>query len=223
MTCCGGCNNCKCEDDKKMEEIINSLDLSKKYKLFLKHRYLDVVNNFEQNSNKYLIVSNILRFSIGIGTILTPIILSLQGTFIDYAELIYWIVLSVSTVTGILNMTIELFKFRENYIISKLSLESLKSEGWEYFQLTGDYKPFKTNKEAYEKFAGQIEKITKRSLKKSFSLLKGAKKNKSVEEEESTSADLFKPNIGQNIEKIGDALDSELEKMEQFNKNAETI
>ena len=64
------------------------------------------------------------------GTIFTPIILSLQGTFKDYAELIYWIVLSVSTVTGILNMTIELFKFRDNYIISKLALESLKSEGW---------------------------------------------------------------------------------------------
>ena len=38
--CCTGCCSC-CEDDYQfIEEIIGTLDLNDKYKLFLKNRYL---------------------------------------------------------------------------------------------------------------------------------------------------------------------------------------
>ena len=194
--CCVGCSPC-CEDDYQyIEEIISSLDLNEKYKLFLRNRYLREIQKYEKNANRNLQLSNSLRFGIGFGTVLTPIVLSLQSMFNEYGNLIYWIVLGLSTITGILNMTIELFKFRDNFIINKLALETMRSEGWEFFQLTGDYKSFNTNRDAYEKFAGEIEKIKKKTIKKSFALLKNKmKKNNNDDNTKSNSAELITENI----------------------------
>jgi hypothetical protein len=57
------------------------------------------------------------------------------------------------------NGLIGLFGLDKNYIMYGMTLEKLKSEGWQYIELAGIYEDFDSHEDAFSEFCKNIEHI----------------------------------------------------------------
>ena len=57
------------------------------------------------------------------------------------------------------NGFLQLFSLDKNYFEFAITTEQLKTEGWQFFQLSGKYDEFEDHKEAYKPFCKSIENI----------------------------------------------------------------
>ena len=159
----------------RVNKIIDSLVLknSPSDNEIIKNRFLYEVMNYEykrDSINKYY---NGLRFVMTIGSILLPAILSIGQ--MDPAKLpknfdtiTYWTSWSLSLTITACNGFLQLFSLDKNYIAYSLVVEQLKTEGWQYFQLSGKYDDFEDHKDAYKPFCKSIENIKRKQVEKEF-------------------------------------------------------
>ena len=165
-------------------DIINSLELSSETdKSILKSRFLYEVLNYDArklHTKKYY---NGFRFIVTVGSILLPAILSIGQ--MDPAKLpknfdsvTYWGAWSISLMVTVSNGFLQLFSLDKNYFEFSLTSEQLKTEGWQYFQLSGKYDDFPDHKTAYRPFCKSIENIKRKQVEKEFSGKGESKKKK---------------------------------------------
>ena len=58
----------------------------------------------------------------------------------------------------------EFFHYGERWLHCRRTAEWLKIEGWQFFQLSGPYRPDKSHSKAYPAFAGRVEDIIQRDV-----------------------------------------------------------
>ena len=79
----------------------------------------------------------------------------------------------------------QLFSLDKNYFEFAITTEQLKTEGWQYFQLSGKYEDYDDHKEAYKPFCKSIENIKRKQVEKEFpgkaDVNKGKKEGKKKE------------------------------------------
>ena len=112
MSCCINENLCEDKQIYNMKNIINNLELPDTYKLFLKYRYLEELDTFRRESKQTKFFANLFKFIIAFGTLITPLVLSIQNLNDSLRDIIYWTVLGISAVTTICNIISEIFQFK---------------------------------------------------------------------------------------------------------------
>ena len=165
-------------------DIINSLTLSSETdKHILKSRFLYEVLNYDARRNHTKKYYNGFRFVVTVGSILLPAILSIGQ--MDPAKLpknfnsiTYWGAWSISLMVTVSNGFLQLFSLDKNYFEFALTSEQLKTEGWQFFQLSGKYDDYEDHKEAYRPFCKSIENIKRKQVEKEFSGKGESKKKK---------------------------------------------
>jgi hypothetical protein len=207
------------------------LDIIKNLKLnsttensILKSRFLSEVLTYEKrklHTKKYY---NIFRFIVTSGSILLPAVLSLGQ--MDPAKLpknfdniSYWISWTISLSVTASNGFLQLFSLDKNYFEYAITTEQLKTEGWQYFQLSGKYEDYKDHKEGYRPFCKSIENIKRKQVEKEFSGKGEVKKKKEFDFKKELMAvlpDKFEPNTEKNS--LQERLDSDniLKLLENF-------
>jgi len=171
----------------QVNEIINTLELeSETDKCILKSRFLSEVVQYEERKNKTKKYYDSFRFIVTTGSILLPAILSLGQ--MDPAKLpkgfdqwTYWTSWTISLMVTASNGFLQLFSLDKNYFEYALTTEQLKTEGWQYFQLSGKYEDDESHKEAYKSFSKSIENIKRKQVEKEFSGKGDVNKNKKKE------------------------------------------
>ena len=169
---------------EQVNEIINTLNLdSETDRNILKSRFLGEVINYEKrklHTKKYY---DIFRFIVTTGSILLPAILSLGQ--MDPAKLpkhfdqwTYWSSWTISLMVTASNGFLQLFSLDKSYFEYALTTEQLKTEGWQYFQLSGKYEDDESHQEAYKAFSKSIENIKRKQVEKEFSGKADVNKNK---------------------------------------------
>ena len=190
-------------------EIIDGLELgSKTDNSILKSRFLSEVLNYEKrklHTRKYY---NIFRFIVTTGSILLPAVLSLGQ--MDPAKLpknfdtiSYWISWMLSLSVTASNGFLQLFSLDKNYFEYAITTEQLKTEGWQYFQLSGKYDDYESHKEAYRPFCKSIENIKRKQVEKEFSGKGEVKKKKEFDFKKEFSnvlPDKYEKNMNTQIE-----------------------
>lgn len=190
-------------------EIIDGLELtSKTDNSILKSRFLSEVLNYEKrklHTRKYY---NIFRFVVTTGSILLPAVLSLGQ--MDPAKLpknfetiSYWISWMLSLSVTASNGFLQLFSLDKNYFEYAITTEQLKTEGWQYFQLSGKYDDYESHKEAYRPFCKSIENIKRKQVEKEFSGKGEVKKKKEFDFKKELSSvlpDKYEKNMNTQIE-----------------------
>lgn len=165
-------------------DIINSLDLtSETDKSILKSRFLYEVLNYDARRNNTKKYYNGFRFTVTVGSILLPAILSIGQMDPDklpnnFNDISYWSAWSISLMVTICNGFLQLFSLDKNYFELAITSEQLKTEGWQFFQLSGKYDEYKDHKEAYRPFCKSIENIKRKQVEKEFSGKGEVKKKK---------------------------------------------
>ena len=168
----------------QVNKIINTLELdSETDRNILKSRFLSEVVQYEKRKMKTKKYYDIFRFVVTTGSILLPAILSLgqmDPTKLpkNFDQITYWASWSISLMVTASNGFLQLFSLDKNYFEYALTTEQLKTEGWQYFQLSGKYEDDESHQEAYKVFSKSIENIKRKQVEKEFSGKGDVNKNK---------------------------------------------
>jgi len=168
----------------QVDKIINTLELdSETDRGILKSRFLSEVVEYERRKLKTKKYYDIFRFIVTTGSILLPAILSLGQMDPaklpkNFDQITYWASWTISLMVTASNGFLQLFSLDKNYFEYALTTEQLKTEGWQYFQLSGKYEDDESHKEAYKAFSKSIENIKRKQVEKEYSGKGDVNKNK---------------------------------------------
>ncbi|MDH5253248.1 MAG: DUF4231 domain-containing protein, partial [Nitrospira sp.] len=105
---------------------------------------------------------NILRLTTIIGGVIVPALVS-QNVGGGAATMIQTITFIVSLLVALSAAVEEFFHYGERWRHYRRTVESLKSEGWQFFQLSGPYANL-THVQAYPAFAARVEELSREEV-----------------------------------------------------------
>ena len=191
---------------ERVNNIINKLVLknSPSDNEIIRNRFLYEVTQYEHKRDNVKKYYNGLRFVMTTGSILLPAILSIGQ--MDPAKLpknfdiiTYWASWSLSLTITACNGFLQLFSLDKNYLGYSLVVEQLKTEGWQYFQLSGKYENAKTHQQSFKQFCKSIESIKRKQIEQEYNG-KGEDKKKKFDFEEELNDTLPKQFQNKQIE-----------------------
>ena len=169
---------------KNVAGIVDELDLEKSYdKSIIKYRFLDEISFYEQKRDHTKKYYNAFRFIVTTGSILLPAILSMgqmdpNKLPKNFDMVSYWASWTISLLVTASNGFLQLFSLDKNYFAYSMVVEQLKTEGWQFFGLSGKYEDYETHQQAYKVFSKSIESIKRKQVEQEFSNGKGDSKKK---------------------------------------------
>ena len=174
-------------DDSYANQVNNIIDTlvldSETDRGILKSRFLSEVVEYERRKLKTKKYYDVFRFIVTTGSILLPAILSLgqmdpSKLPKNFDQITYWTSWTISLMVTASNGFLQLFSLDKNYFEYALTTEQLKTEGWQFFQLSGKYEDDESHQEAYKDFSKSIENIKRKQVEKEYSGKGDVNKNK---------------------------------------------
>src|SRR6056300_1265808 len=165
-------------------EIIDTLELETDTdKSILKSRFLGEVLNYEKRKDHTKKYYNIFRFIVTTGSILLPAVLSMGQMDPaklpkNFDDISYWFSWTISLLVTGSNGFLQLFSLDKNYFNYSMVVEQLKTEGWQYFGLSGKYEDYPNHQSAYKSFSKSVESIKRKQVEQDFQNGKGENKKK---------------------------------------------
>jgi len=161
----------------RINNIIDNLKMTDgmdESKEIIKARFVDEVNYYEKKRDKTKKYYNVFRFIVTTGSILLPALLSIgqmdpNKLPKNFDQISYWSTWSISLMVTISNGFLQLFSLDKNFFSYSLVVEQLKTEGWQYFGLSGKYEEYDNhNREAYKDFCKAVENIKRKQVEQEF-------------------------------------------------------
>ena len=144
--------------------LIDALDITDLQKHFLHSRWLDQVLWMEGKADHAQKRHNLLRLTAIVGGVIVPSLVSLNISSEGTMVVIRWLTFAISLLVAISVAVEEFFHYGERWRHYRRSVESLKIEGWEFFQRSGTYQSFNDHSSAYPAFAAKVEDILRHEV-----------------------------------------------------------
>ncbi|MCU0527077.1 MAG: DUF4231 domain-containing protein [Elainella sp. Prado103] len=145
------------------KRIFDLLPLTPLQKEFLQSRWLDQVLWMEKKAARCRNRYTWLRMTTIIGGVLVPILVTLTVNDEDSDQWLNDLVILGSGVVAVSSAVEGFFSYGKQWYSYRQSVESLKSHGWQFFQLTGAYTG-QTHASAFALFATQVEELIQRDV-----------------------------------------------------------
>ena len=143
--------------------LIGELRLSELRRRFLESRWLDqllwVEGRASHNRNRYYFWR--LLTILGGVTVPALVTLNLNGSV---RTPLSWATFAVSLLVAISAAVEGFFRYGERWRHYRRTAELLKTEGWQFFQLTGHYRRHTTHASAYPLFASRVEDVLQQDI-----------------------------------------------------------
>ncbi|WP_017319458.1 DUF4231 domain-containing protein [Mastigocladopsis repens] len=149
---------------QSLEKLIETLELSDLQKQFLRSRWLEQVSWMGGRARNARNWYYRLRLTAIIGGIIVPILVGLNISDKNVASSVRWFTIGLSGVVAISSAVEEFFHYGDRWRHYRHTAESLKTQGWQFSQLSGLYNGYKSHQEAFPNFATQIEDILQRDV-----------------------------------------------------------
>jgi hypothetical protein len=171
------------KDRSNFQNILQELDISEVQKQIIKIRYLSILENYQRRARNYSCIFFTGHLVITVGSLLVPSLLSIQNsdksftyTASNFSAQIYWTTFVISVLVTTFNGILTLFKVDKKYYFLHTHLERLRSEGWQYFSLTGRYAVLKekdkekagTHINQFVQFIHFVEKIKMKQVQEEY-------------------------------------------------------
>lgn len=143
--------------------IIESLEITDQQKNFLHSRWLEQVLWMERKAGQAQKRYHLLRLTAIIGGVTVPSLVSLNLSSEGVMVYIRFATFIISLLVALSVAVEEFFHYGERWRHYRSSVERLKIEGWEFFQLSGEYRD-KKHAEAYPVFAAKVEDILRHEV-----------------------------------------------------------
>jgi len=146
-------------------KIFEMLKLGELQTHFLRSRWLDQVLWMESKAAKARNRYYALKICTIIGSVMLPALVTLNNTEnSQIRKYVYWSTFSLSLLVSTTASIEGFFLYGDQWRNYRRSVESLKSIGWQYFQLSGSYTSYQTHTEAFNTFAAQVEEVIQRDV-----------------------------------------------------------
>ncbi len=151
------------ELEKDLGSVIDILDLTDVQRQFLRMRWLDQVLWMEGRADKSRVRFYALRLTAVLGGVIVPTLIGLDlGAGPGHA--VRGITIGISLIVAMSVAVEELIRYGERFRHYRRTVEQLKSEGWQYFHLSGPYRRHASHRDAYMAFAARVEGIIQPSV-----------------------------------------------------------
>jgi hypothetical protein len=147
--------------------IIRQLELTTLQREFLRHRWLDQVRWAEGKAGTAQGWYRRLRLITIVGGVLIPALIGLNVTE-PASDILRWAVFGIGLIVAFAASIEGFFHYGDRWPHYRRTAELLKSEGWQFFQLSGQYATATTHAAAYTAFAAQTEAIIQRDVEVFF-------------------------------------------------------
>ncbi|MBD2504187.1 DUF4231 domain-containing protein [Anabaena azotica] len=149
---------------EEFTNLIDSLTLSEMQKKFLSSRWLDQMLWMEAQAGKARNRYHGLRLVTIIGGVILPALVSLNINSSTVRDLFVWSTFALSQLVAISAAIEEFFHYGERWRHYRRTAESLKTQGWQFFQLAGPYVDYKSHEQAFSFFSTQVEDIIQKDV-----------------------------------------------------------
>jgi hypothetical protein len=159
---------CRESEEERYEAVLESAIVDEHFKNSVRRRYIQMLHEYRNRALCYSLLYHVGHLVITVGSLVVPALLSVQYTdsVQQYQTQIYWLTWTLSLFVSMFNGVIVLFKVDKKYHSLHTTLERLRSEGWQYLELTGRYTGSllhngedPTHKNQYRFFCHYVEKI----------------------------------------------------------------
>ena len=167
--------------------LIDALTLSDLQKRFLRSRWLEQVIWMEKRAAIARDRHYALRMGTIIGGVIVPALVSLNlGLGVE--QVAKWLAFAISLLVAVCAAVEEFFHYGERWRHYRQTVESLKTAGWQFFQLTGPYRAHDSHAGAYQDFAAHVEEIMQQDVALYITTVAQEKAEQKTEGEEKKTA-----------------------------------
>jgi len=157
-----------------MDDIFDELnDLSPLQRHALKERYRFLMTEYRKRCAIYNFLFYSFRLTMTVGSLAVPALLSIQSTP-GAPESMYWVTWAISLAVTTSNGIMTLFKLDKRFFMLNATAERLRSETWQFIQLSGRYSghhghPHRpTHANQFVHYCSQLEKINMKRVDDEF-------------------------------------------------------
>lgn len=146
--------------------LFDSIELKESQKQYMRGRWMDQVLWMESRAVRARDWYYRLRLTTIIGGVIIPILVSLNLGEQNQrlSDAVRAVTIGLGGVVAISSAIEEFFHYGERWRHYRRSVESLKTQGWQFSQLTGVYGNYKTHGDAFRAFTMQVEDIVQRDV-----------------------------------------------------------
>jgi hypothetical protein len=155
------------------DRLFESLtDLSPQQIDVIKHRYKFLMSEYRRRAAYYSALFYTLRMTMTVGSLAVPALLSIQTNPANQQNM-YWFTWALSLAVTTANGVMTLFKLDRRFFMLHATMEKLRTEMWQYVQLSGRYsghhganRPTHANQYVY--FCSHLEKIRMKHIEEEY-------------------------------------------------------
>jgi hypothetical protein len=150
---------------QKFGDMIDGLKIEPLQKDYLKSRWLDQILWMEGRATHMRNWHRRLRLTTIIASAVIPILVA--SNFNDNKDWDKWIKLGTIGIGAAVTVSAaieEFYQFGDRWYSYRRSVELLKTHGWQFLQLSGAYRTYKTHTDALPIFTDQVEEIIQRDV-----------------------------------------------------------
>lgn len=144
-------------------QLFETLSLTDRQCHYLRSRWLDQILWMEGRAAYNRNWHYRLRLTAIVGGVIVPILISLNDGQSNATKVFKYLTVSLSGMVAATTAVEEFFHYGERWYHYRRTVESLKAQGWHFFELTGPYKTYyhhpKGHQAAFLSFADQVEEI----------------------------------------------------------------
>lgn len=179
----------------QLNELFASMDLKENQKHYMRGRWMDQVIWMEGRATKARDWYYRLRLMTIMGGVIIPILVSLNFNENQrhWSIAIRYTTISLGAIVAISSAVEEFFHYGERWRHYRRSVESLKTQGWQFSQLTGPYATCTTHTEAFPLFSLQVEDVIQRDVEVYATQVVSEQVTKKKEEQGTTASDGYSP------------------------------
>lgn len=146
-----------------LEKLIASVELPDLNKQFMRARWLEQITWMEQKALDALWWYRVLRLTTIIGGVIVPALvgLSVNG---GWEMVTKGLTFFISLVVALSAAVDGFYRYGERWRHYRSMVEALKSEGWQFLQLSGIYVNH-NHEQAYPTFAARVEELSREEVK----------------------------------------------------------
>lgn len=149
---------------KDFGELFNGLELNDRQKHFLRSRWLDQVIWMEKKSGVCRDRHHGLRLTSIILGVIVPILLGVETSKPEINLVIKRLALTFSGIVVVASSVEEFLNYGERWYHYRRTVESLKAQGWQFFELTGNYAEYTDHQQAFTTFADRVEEVIRQDV-----------------------------------------------------------
>ncbi|MEO1208642.1 MAG: DUF4231 domain-containing protein [Cyanobacteria bacterium J06638_20] len=150
----------------ELSTLFDLIELKDNQKQYMRGRWMDQVLWMEGRAVRARDWYYRLRLTTIIGGVIIPILVSLNlgGNQRNLSIAVRSVTISLGGIVAVSSAIEEFFHYGERWRHYRRSVESLKTQGWQFSQLTGIYGNYKTHSDAFRAFTMQVEDIVQRDV-----------------------------------------------------------